>query len=100
MSPLAEILDRLSDVSTLREKTAQQDRVLESMQRIVLEQQRELAEIKGTLRALRALVEKQAAAPPRPSLANALSSLRQPHPGGQSVSLQSLAPGKLDSDRA
>ncbi|HET7791783.1 MAG TPA: hypothetical protein VFL64_00240 [Rhizobacter sp.] len=52
MSLVAEILDRLSGVATLREKVAQQDRVLEGMQRIVLDQQRELAEVKGTLRAL------------------------------------------------
>jgi uncharacterized coiled-coil protein SlyX len=52
MSLVAEIVDRLSGVSALREKVAQQDRVLEGMQRILLEQQRELAELKGTLRAL------------------------------------------------
>lgn len=52
MSLVAEILDRLSGVSALREKVAQQDKVLEGMQRILLDQQRELAEVKGTLRAL------------------------------------------------
>ena len=52
MSLVAEILDRLSGVAALREKVAQQDRVLEGMQRIMLDQQRELAEVKGTLRAL------------------------------------------------
>lgn len=52
MSLVAEIVDRLSGVSALREKVAQQDKVLEGMQRILLEQQRELAEVKGTLRAL------------------------------------------------
>jgi uncharacterized coiled-coil protein SlyX len=52
MSLVAEMLDRLSGVSALREKVAQQDKVLEGMQRILLEQQRELAEVKGTLRAL------------------------------------------------
>lgn len=52
MSLVAEIVDRLSGVAALREKVAQQDKVLEGMQRIVLEQQRELAEVKGTLRAL------------------------------------------------
>ncbi len=52
MSLVAEIVDRLSAVSALREKVAQQDKVLEGMQRILLEQQRELAEVKGTLRAL------------------------------------------------
>ena len=52
MSLVAEILDRLSGVATLREKVSQQDKMLEGMQRIVLDQQRELAEVKGTLRAL------------------------------------------------
>jgi uncharacterized coiled-coil protein SlyX len=52
MSLVAEILDRLTGVSMLREKVAQQDKVLEGMQRIMLDQQRELAEIKGTLRAM------------------------------------------------
>jgi uncharacterized coiled-coil protein SlyX len=52
MSLVAEILDRLSGVAALREKVAQQDKVLDGMQRIVLDQQRELAEVKGTLRAL------------------------------------------------
>ena len=52
MSLVAEILDRLSGVAALREKVAQQDKVLDSMQRIMLDQQRELAEVKGTLRAL------------------------------------------------
>lgn len=52
MSLVAEIVDRLSGVAALREKVAQQDKVLEGMQRILLDQQRELAEVKGTLRAL------------------------------------------------
>jgi uncharacterized coiled-coil protein SlyX len=52
MSLVAEIIDRLSGVSALREKIIQQDKVLDGMQRIMLDQQRELAEVKGTLRAL------------------------------------------------
>jgi len=52
MSLVAEILDRLSGVAALREKVAQQDKTLDGMQRIMLDQQRELAEVKGTLRAL------------------------------------------------
>ena len=52
MSLVAEIVDRLSGVAALREKVAQQDKVLDGMQRIMLDQQRELAEVKGTLRAL------------------------------------------------
>jgi uncharacterized coiled-coil protein SlyX len=62
MSLVAEILDRLSGVSALREKVAQQDKVLDGMQRIMLDQQRELAEVKGTLRAL---VTMQSGASPR-----------------------------------
>lgn len=62
MSLVAEILDRLSGVAALREKVAQQDRVLDGMQRIVLDQQRELAEVKGSLRAL---VTMQSTAPSR-----------------------------------
>ena len=55
MSLVTDILDRLSGVAILKEKLAQQDRVLEGMQRIVLDQQRELAEIRGTLKALIAM---------------------------------------------
>ena len=62
MSLVAEILDRLSGVAALREKVAQQDKVLDGMQRIMLDQQRELAEVKGTLRAL---VTMQSGTPPR-----------------------------------
>jgi uncharacterized coiled-coil protein SlyX len=52
MSLVAEIVDRLSGVAALREKVAQQDKILDGMQRIMLDQQRELAEVKGTLKAL------------------------------------------------
>lgn len=98
MSPVAEILDRLSGVSALREKAAQQDKVIESMQRIMLEQQRELAEVKGLLRALGA---KQAVKPLRPSLEEASdSSFRQPQLGGSRVSLQALPVGKLGGSGA
>mgnify|MGYP003335205808 FL=1 len=55
MSLVTDILDRLSGVAILKEKLAQQDRVLEGMQRVVLDQQRELAEIRGTLKALIAM---------------------------------------------
>jgi uncharacterized coiled-coil protein SlyX len=55
MSLVTDILDRLSGVASLKEKIAQQDRVLERMQRIMLEQQRDIAELKGTLKALVAL---------------------------------------------
>lgn len=55
MRLLAEIMDRLSGVAALREKIAQQDRVIEGMQRILLDQQRDLAEIKGALRVVMAM---------------------------------------------
>ncbi len=55
MSLLTDILDRLSGVTTLREKIAQQDKVLEGMQRIILEQQKDIAELKGTLKAIVAI---------------------------------------------
>ena len=55
MSLVTDILDRLSGVASLKEKIAQQDRVIEGMQRIMLDQQREIAEVKGTLKALVAI---------------------------------------------
>lgn len=51
MSAIADILDRLSGVSQLRERIVLQDRAIERMQSIMLEQQRELAELKGMVRA-------------------------------------------------
>jgi hypothetical protein len=55
MSLFADILDRLSGVNSLKEKMTAQDKVLEQMQRIMLEQQKDIAELKGTLKALVAL---------------------------------------------
>lgn len=52
MSVIADILDRLSGVSQLKERIVQQDRAIERMQSIMLDQQRELAELKGMVRAL------------------------------------------------
>jgi uncharacterized coiled-coil protein SlyX len=52
---ITDILDRLSGVSQLKERLAQQDKVIERMQNIMLEQQKELAEIRGTLKALVAI---------------------------------------------
>jgi uncharacterized coiled-coil protein SlyX len=52
MSLVTDILDRLSGISQLRERLAQQDKVLERMQSIMLHQQREIAEMRGTLKAL------------------------------------------------
>lgn len=55
MSVIADILDRLSGVAALKQAIAAQDRVLEQMQRIVLDQQRDIAELKGAMRALMTL---------------------------------------------
>lgn len=55
MSVVTDILDRLSGVAILKEKLAQQDKVLDGMQRIMLDQQRDIAELKGSLRALIAI---------------------------------------------
>ena len=55
MSLVTDILDRLSGVTQLKEKVQQQDRVLERMQKILLEQQRELAEVRGMVKALVAI---------------------------------------------
>jgi uncharacterized coiled-coil protein SlyX len=52
MSLVTDILDRLSGVAILKEKMAQQDRVLEGMQRVMLDQQRDIAELKGSLKAM------------------------------------------------
>lgn len=59
MSVLTEILDRLSGMAALREKLQMQDKVLEGMQRIMLDQQKEIAELRGTLKAMLEL-QKQA----------------------------------------
>jgi uncharacterized coiled-coil protein SlyX len=55
VSLVADILDRLSGVSQLKERLAQQDKVIERMQAIMLDQQKELAEMRGTLKALIAI---------------------------------------------
>jgi len=55
MSLVTDILDRLSGVAQLKEKLQQQDRVLETMQKILLDQQRELAEVRGMVKALVAI---------------------------------------------
>jgi uncharacterized coiled-coil protein SlyX len=55
VSLVTDILDRLSGVSQLKERLAQQDKVLERMQAIMLDQQRELAEMRGTVKALIAI---------------------------------------------
>jgi uncharacterized coiled-coil protein SlyX len=58
MSLVTDILDRLSGVSALKERVVTQDRIIEQMQRLMLDQQRELAEVKGMLKALVALRDK------------------------------------------
>jgi uncharacterized coiled-coil protein SlyX len=55
MSLVTDILDRLSGVAILKEKLTQQDKVLDGMQRLMLEQQRDIAELKGSLKALIAI---------------------------------------------
>jgi uncharacterized coiled-coil protein SlyX len=55
VSLVTDILDRLSGVAQLKEKLQQQDRVLERMQTILLEQQRELSEVRGMVKALVAI---------------------------------------------
>jgi uncharacterized coiled-coil protein SlyX len=52
VSLVTDILDRLSGVAVLKEKLAQQDRVLEGMQRVLLDQQRDIAELKGSMKAM------------------------------------------------
>jgi uncharacterized coiled-coil protein SlyX len=56
---VTDILDRLSGVGALRERVVTQDRIIEQMQRLMIEQQRELAEVKGMLKALVALRDKK-----------------------------------------
>jgi len=52
MSLVTEILDRLPGVAILKEKLARQEKVLEGIQRLMLNQQRDIAELKGSLKAL------------------------------------------------
>lgn len=59
MSVLTDILDRLSgiaalreSIATLREKLNKQDQTLEGMQRIMLDQQREIAELRGMMKGM------------------------------------------------
>ncbi len=56
MSTISEILDRLSGIAVVREKLAQQDKIIEGMQRIMLEQQKEIAELRGLVAGLRMAV--------------------------------------------
>ena len=61
MSIVTEILDRLSGINTVNERLISQDKVIDQMQRIMLEQQRDLAELKGMVKAL---VSVQSGRPP------------------------------------
>ena len=58
MSLVTDILDRFSGVSALKERVVTQDKIIEQMQRLMLDQQRELAEVKGILKTLLALQAK------------------------------------------
>ncbi|MDR2155615.1 MAG: hypothetical protein LBE78_11440 [Burkholderiaceae bacterium] len=58
MSLVTDILDRLSGVSALKERVVTQDKIIEQMQRLMIDQQRDLAEVKGMLKALMALRDK------------------------------------------
>jgi hypothetical protein len=55
MSLVTDILDRLSGVSALKERVVTQDKIIEQMQRLMLDQQRGLAEVRGILKTLLAL---------------------------------------------
>jgi uncharacterized coiled-coil protein SlyX len=52
MSLVADILDRLTGINSVKERLIAQDKVIDQMQKIMLEQQRDLAEVKGMLKAL------------------------------------------------
>jgi uncharacterized coiled-coil protein SlyX len=52
MSLVTDILDRLTGINSVKERLITQDKVIDQMQKIMLDQQRELAEVKGMLKAL------------------------------------------------
>jgi hypothetical protein len=52
MSLIADVLDRLTGINSVKERLIAQDKVIEQMQRIMLDQQRELAELKGMMKAV------------------------------------------------
>jgi hypothetical protein len=52
MSLVADILDRLTGINSVKERLMAQDKVIDQMQKIMLDQQRDLAEVKGMLKAL------------------------------------------------
>jgi hypothetical protein len=52
MSLVADVLDRLTGINAVKERLINQDKIIDQMQRIMLDQQRELAELKGMMKAL------------------------------------------------
>ncbi len=52
MSLVTDVLDRLTGINSVKERLMSQDKVIDQMQRIMLDQQRDLAEVKGMLKAL------------------------------------------------
>jgi hypothetical protein len=52
MSLVANVLDRLTGINSVKERLINQDKIVEQMQRIMLYQQRELAELKGMMKAM------------------------------------------------
>jgi t-SNARE complex subunit (syntaxin) len=52
MSILTDILDRLSGVQVVKERLADLTAQLSDMRRVVIEQQKDVAELKGQIRAL------------------------------------------------
>lgn len=52
MSVLADVLDRLSGVAEVKARVTDLAAHLSEMRRIILDQQKELAEVKGQLKAL------------------------------------------------
>jgi hypothetical protein len=52
MSLVADVLDRLTGINTVKERLINQDKIIDQMQRIMLDQQRELAELKGMMKAV------------------------------------------------
>jgi hypothetical protein len=52
MSVLTDIIDRLSGIAALKERVVELTAQLGDLRRVMLEQQKDLAEVKGQLKAL------------------------------------------------
>jgi len=52
MSVLAEVLDRLSGITALKERMVDLSAQLADVRRVLIEQQKDIAELKGQLKAL------------------------------------------------